>query len=580
MRYYVNTFNMADNNDTFTAREKSLKRLYELLKDHTLDELRLSHDLFVCYHPTEKLAILHYGRIEKVKYASEVDSCRGLIIESFPPYKVVSHGFDRFLPKYENLNNQIKLKQATVKEDGSLMFLFKYNDKFHLATMYDFATNTLAFSDKTYAELFLEIINQPLDQFAQNIVNQFPNPDEIMTISFELCSLYNRVIKEYKIPTLYLTSVYGGTNGLTGSNVPKTISLCPNVELVTEISFDKEFISFQDAHDKVLEYIKTTSKGDNYTFEGFVLLTEDDKRIKIKNPYYYILHNLKYKGFTKCTPDIMVPLIANGIDDIIIQIVVDSMPYDKIFVEKELKKRRDHYKNIMDNEKQKIEKAIENLKNNNVSTPKELISVMNNYDKDLFNTWNHLFFTLFKNGYIIADFYKCCISNIPKLFNDNSHKMLSVTHPPFACKYYPTYDFKGRDLEPGSGIGKDPYTCFCGSPMKLTELRTDVHRYRYCHCGEAYDFLTYGSWTYLLMCTNIECTCTHETNSKTRLPLGIPASSFCKSLRLQVHELMNRSKLSKSECYKKIQNITNKTEDEAHMAKFCIQDCLKVLNQF
>lgn len=564
------------------SREESLKTLYSLLEENTLDDLKKSHNLYVSYHPTEPLAILHYGRIEKARKVSDVDSCRGLVVESFPPYKIVSHGFDRFLPKYENMNNVINLKKATIKEDGSLMFLFKYNDKFHLATMYDFATNVLAFSDKTYGQLFLEIINQPLDDFADHLVSQFSDPSSVMTMSFELCSLYNRVIKEYNVPTLYLTSVYGGKNGLIELDIPPQINLCPNVELVKEIAFDNSVISFQDAYNKVCDYAKNSVDGDRFTFEGFVLLTTDNKRVKVKNPYYYILHNLKYKGFIKCTPDIMVPLIADKIDDIIIQIVVDSVPHDKIFIERELKKRRDYYNQVMNAEKEKIISAISFLKENNVSDPKQMISMMKEHYETLFDTWNHLFFTLIKNNFDleICQFEKECVKNISRIFDENSHKMLSKIHPNVCCLYDSHFDFNGRDIEKGDGIGKNSVTCFCGSQMKLTELRTDLHRYRYCHCGEAYDFLTYGSWTYLMLCTNPECTCTHETNTKTRLPLGIPASNFCKSLRLQVHELINRSKLTRNECYKKIQNITGKSEEDAHMAKFSIQDCLKVLNEF
>lgn len=564
-------------------RKNALDTLYKLLESNTFDDLVKSHDLIVNYHPTEPLVILRYNLIEKNKNSSDVDSCRGLIMETFYPYKIISHGFDRFSTKRENMSTVVNLKKATIKEDGSMMFLFKYKNNFHLATMYDFALNTMAFSDQTYSSLFLQIINQPLNEFANKIINQFPEPESTMTLSFEMCSVYNRVIKEYPTPTLFLTSVYGGLNGLTEFDINSNIELCPNVKVIHQFKFNNNIITIKDAYDQVNEYVKEHIN--NLTFEGIVLLTDNDKKIKIKNHYYDILHMLKYMGFLKCTPELMIPLIIDELDDIIIDVVVNSLPHDKNFIELELKKRRDNYLNIMNTEREKILNTVVFLKENNIDNPKDLIKIMNLHDKQLFDKWSGLFFKLVKFNFddnIInsKNFFKECLANIKKVFNSNSHKLLSETHPNVCCNYNKNFDFNGRQIEPNDGIGLDAYTCFCGSSMKLTELRTSLHRYKYCHCGEAYDFLTYDSWTYLMLCSNSECTCTHETNIRTKLPLGVPASNFCKSLRLQIHELINNSNMTKNECYKKIQEITGKTESEAHMAKFSVSDCLLVLNNF
>lgn len=563
-----------------TTREESLKTLYDLLETNDLEDLRISYDLCYRNHPTEKMAILHYGKLTKANKVSEMDSCRGLIIEAFPPYKVISHGFDRFLPRYENMNTIINLKKATVKEDGSLMFVFKYNDKFHLATMYDFADNTLAFSNKTYSDLFLQIINQPLDDFATNIINQFENKEQIMTLCFEICSLENRVIKAYETPTLFLTSVYGGENGLVEFDIPSDIKLCPNVELVTEIKFDSKIITFQDAYNKVLEYSKS-----DYTFEGFVLLTEDNKRIKVKNPYYYTHHILKYKGWLKATPQVIVPLIFDNIDEIIIQNVESAMPHDSIFVGRELRKRRDFYKNTVEKERENVCKLVNYIKSININNTQEFIDKLEKYSEEhndgTFGKWKPFLFFLYKNNYDMHQFNNFCLKNLNSIFSESCHEFLSETHPNKSCKFTKGYTFdNNKNEQENRGLGKDPYTCFCGGKMKVTELRTEMVRYRYCHCGEPYGFLNYGSWTNIMICDNPDCTCTHEVNPYTRQPLGIPASTFCKSLRLEVHELMNSSGLSKSKAYKRIQEITNKTEEEAHMAKFGIDDCVRVLENF
>lgn len=559
------------------SRNSSLDVLYNLLATNSLDDLRKSHDLFVKYHQTESLAILHYGKLAKTKQVSETDSCRGLIIETFAPYKVVSRGFDRFIPRQEDLQADFHVKKATVKEDGSLMFLFKYKGQYLLSTMYDFADQPLALSTttppKTYTQLFMEIINQPLQEFAEMIINQFPNPEEIMTLCFEMCSLENRVIKPYNTPTLFLTSVYGGTNGYIEYDIPEELVLFPNVRLVEQISFPST-IKLLDAYNLVEQIV---SNRNDIMFEGLVLQNTDGRRVKIKNKYYYTHHLLKYKGWTRCTPELIAPLIFEKLDEQIISNVVSCLPHDKFFSGEEMRKRRDYYKKVIDENGKLIYDAVEHAKNNDVGTKQKYIECMKEYDLKLFQLWNGLFFALFNNNFDLSIYPQYFQTNIKNLFPQKRDIFLSQTHQSIACKVTPETQF---NLKCGRGIGSSPNMCHCGNPMKLTELRTELTRYRTCHCGESYDFLTYHCWTNIMTCTNPQCICTHEVNPYTKLPLGIPASTYCKNLRLEIHEKMTLSELSKDECYDKISKITGRSREDTHMARFDIGDCVKVLQEF
>jgi hypothetical protein len=129
-------------------------------------------------------------------------------------------------------------------------------------------------------------------------------------------------------------------------------------------------------------------------------------------------------------------------------------------------------------------------------------------------------------------------------------------------------------------ISLDPTKCYCGNNMLVTRLKYDLTRYKKCHCGANYGYTIYKSGTWLAICSDIECFCTHEVNQKTKLPLGYPANEYCKSLRLIVHSIMKDSGLSKEECYQRIQTITGKSKDDAHMAKFRIEDCIKCIVEF
>lgn len=561
-------------------RGDTVQTLRSLLDIHSLDELNKSHNLYYKTHSNFDIAILHYGKSAHTNKTSNFDSCRGLVVELTPPFKIVSRGFDRFTPKQEDLKTTLNVKKVTVKEDGSMMMMFKYDDKWMLSTMYDFADGPLAFSEKTYAELFMQIINQPLDDFANNLVDQFPNSNDIMTICFEMCSLENRVIKPYETPTLFLTSVYGSTDGNTEFDIPSGIVLCPNVNVVDQVEFPQT-LTVAEAYARVNEIAKSSQS--NLMFEGVVVQTIDGKRIKIKNSYYYTHHYLKYKGWTKCSPEIMVPLIIKDLDEQIITNVIESCPHDRELVGRELRKRRDYYKHIMNLELEKIKLAVSTVmtnSENNSMQVKNYAEALKQCDTNLFTLWSGLFFALFKNKFDYNEYPKYFESNIKRVF-DKSDPFLSTTHCKHCCEftndYATTIANNINQLDPLNGRSTDPYMCHCGSPMKLTELRTELHRYMSCHCGENYGYLTYGCWTNIMLCTDPLCTCTHEVNTHTQKPLGLPASDLCKSLRLEIHEIMNSSGLSKDVCYDIIQKLIGRSKDETHMAKFNIDDCLKVL---
>lgn len=98
-------------------RANSINNIKELLKSNDFDNLKNKYDLHLKFNNDKSLAIFHYGK-HIGSNNTLIDSCRGLIIETFPPYKIVSRGFDRFNEKQENLNTIVNVKKITSKEDG------------------------------------------------------------------------------------------------------------------------------------------------------------------------------------------------------------------------------------------------------------------------------------------------------------------------------------------------------------------------------------------------------------------------------------------------------------------------------
>ena len=572
-------------------RNKSIQAFYELMQTNSIESIQKSHNLYVRKHSEHDIMIVNYGRFApgKIQRYTETDACRGLVISGTEPRNIISRGFDKFLPQNQNINAELKVTRATIKEDGSLIFMFKYQNKWFLSTMHDFADNQLPFSEMTYSELFLQIINQSLDEFAENLLNQFEEKekDKIMTFCFEMCSVYNRVIRTYQIPTLFLLTIFGGASGSEEISIGQHIILPPNVKHLQEVKLFctsdlSKSLSLEEATDIV---IKLTAN--DFTFEGVVLQTQNNLRVKVKNPYYLIQHTLKYRGWVKATPQMMVLLILDGMDKKIVQNVTKCLGNDPIF-EFEMTERIHLYTERIEHEYNSITLVVNDLVRTDFESKSEYMQYLQENYPNVFSVWRSLFVEIFSEIKYIKRhkslplnnvFKKHLVKNLDKIFTRSDY-MLDINHPPHCCEL--TENNIPEDLKDflNDGMSTSAELCYCGNKMNVVRLRNDLIRYRFCHCGKVFGYLTYCSGTYLGICTDKECLCTHEVNQTTLKPLGIPACVFCKNLRLAIHDMMDLSELTKSECYDKISEIIGKPKEHAHMAKLGISDCMKVLVNF
>ncbi len=380
-------------------------------------------------------------------------------------------------------------------------------------------------------------------------------------------------------------------------------------------------INIKDIFSKIAEYSKH-----NICFEGFVLqIIQPDHsitRIKIKNPYYLVQHTLKYRGWVKATAELLIPLIIDDMHDVILSNCSNNNNINN----REIRKRIDYYIGIINNEKNKILEEISFCVSSNRTDRKEYIERLNN--KNLLNTWGSLLLKIFDKSTdtiltsneiddIIHQQYKThlkkMLKNIPE-FNDNP--FIDHKHDILNCNRTPNKEYMimmsndfindGLSIQPQthcsssgpstscssisssspnySQISNNKYYCYCGCMIIATRLRYDHTIYKICRCGTNYGIKTYKSGTMLMICENNECCCTHEiklSNNGTYVPLGIPSSTFFKSLRLQIHEIINQTKhKTKDECYTMISNIINKPRKQTHMALLGITDCMKIIDNW
>jgi hypothetical protein len=194
----------------------------------------------------------------------------------------VARSFFRFFNFGENLEETNKFDwnnfYCQSKEDGSLITLFYYDGKWRVTTRGSFANGKINNSDMTWEELFFSVLSRE-------------KIDEIdlgthLSFVFELVSPYNKVVKYYPQPDLFLLTVI--ING-TG----KEISLDGQDSAAQWLGVKRPELYSIKSYADIEKFI---SEHPESTFEGVVVTDHKGHRIKIKNARYVALHKMRGNG--------------------------------------------------------------------------------------------------------------------------------------------------------------------------------------------------------------------------------------------------------------------------------------------
>ena len=239
-------------------------------------ELGIKHNRHSKYR---NLVLLKYDQIKSPTYHPIVQECRGIILDEDDNWKVISYPFNRFYNYGQNnAEDDIDWASAIVQEklDGTLISLFNYNSEWLVATSGKAdASGTVNSFDFTFEQLFWRIFNQ--------LNYKLPVLDDSSTYIFELCSIYNKVVVEYKEPKLVLLGYRDlFTNEEASYDSLITLAKSLNYEVVKQY----QLTNLQ----QILDYLKTT-KGNE--LEGLVVVDKNFNRIKIKSEEYVALHHIR-----------------------------------------------------------------------------------------------------------------------------------------------------------------------------------------------------------------------------------------------------------------------------------------------
>lgn len=271
--------------------------IQKYLQNNTLEqletELGIKHNRHSKY---PNLVLLKYDQIKSPTYHPIVRECRGIILDEDDNWKVISYPFKRFY-NYGQNNAEKAIDWATAvvqeKADGSMLQLFNYRSEWLVATSGKAdASGIVNGYDFTFEQLFWRIFDS-LDYKLSILL------DNNSTYIFELCSIYNKVVVEYKEPKLVLLGYRDlFTYGEASYNSLITLAKCLNYEVVKQYPLNNL--------QQILFYLKTT-KGNE--LEGLVVVDNNFNRIKIKSEEYVALHHIRSNTNT---PIALLEVIRKG----------------------------------------------------------------------------------------------------------------------------------------------------------------------------------------------------------------------------------------------------------------------------
>lgn len=249
-------------------------------------------------HPSLPLIGFKYNMLESPKAHDVVRDCRGIVLEEHT-WDVVAKPFRRFFNAGEDNRAFARFNwdgfTATTKEDGSLILLYHYRDRWHVNTSGSFGLGECGDSGQTWRQLFWSTSGIDVR-----------NLDPSSTYIFEMWTPHNKVIRSYPGPFTSLLSMFHAPT-LVEATVAEADAAA--IRLGVPRPDHHRFNSM----DEVLAHVRRMEASDK-TWEGLVIRDDSDERHKVKSGTYVALHHLLENG-NIARPDRLVPLVLAGDTD-------------------------------------------------------------------------------------------------------------------------------------------------------------------------------------------------------------------------------------------------------------------------
>lgn len=259
----------------------------------TLEQLGAELGIQHAKHEHEPLVTLRYHQCDSPAFHPVVRECRGLVLET-GTWDVVAKPFDRFYNVGQEPGALERFNwgncTATTKEDGSLLILYRYRDRWRVNTRGTFGDGLTYKGGPTFAELFWR--TAPFG--TARLDECFHDRDEGVTLCFELCAPENKVVRTYPKGRLFLlgaTSHWPAchTNPLVDLPFDRVNDIAQS--LGCERPTEHRFASLGDVEAFLLEQEQRDP-----SFEGVVLQDSTGLRLKAKTRTHLALAHMKDNG--------------------------------------------------------------------------------------------------------------------------------------------------------------------------------------------------------------------------------------------------------------------------------------------
>lgn len=252
----------------------------QYLQSKTFDDLTAELGILVRKHDTLPLVILNYDQIKSPKTHPIVRECRALVLHS-KTYEVVAKSFNRFFNWGEVVEEMPLFDFSDFivqsKEDGSLVLLYHFDGHWHANTRGGFALDKMEHQDFTWRDGICKALRLTNLDLLDNYL------DKRYTYVCEFCSPWNKIVRQYAEPVMYLLTAFEGTRELSWEELD-THEQAHGI-MSTPDRF--EFKSIEEIQDFL-----TQKAADDPTFEGVVIRDRAGHRWKIKSATYLDLREL------------------------------------------------------------------------------------------------------------------------------------------------------------------------------------------------------------------------------------------------------------------------------------------------
>ena len=270
-------------------------RLYTIafLRAHGLAELAERFAVRPVRHRAyPNLVLLKYSQIDSPMAEPVVRECRGLILDEADDWRPVSFPYGKFFNYAEPLAAAIDWDTARVYEklDGSLMTLYRYADRWHVASRnVPDAGGPAGDADFTMADLFW--------QTWRDLGYALPPADADRCYMLELLTPHNRIVVQHASSRIVLHGVRRMSD-LT--ELPPASAAALGWEVVRTYPLT------------TLDHILTAAAAlDPFRAEGYVVCDAAFNRVKVKAPAYVAMAHLK----DSLSPRRLLDVIRTGESD-------------------------------------------------------------------------------------------------------------------------------------------------------------------------------------------------------------------------------------------------------------------------